>query len=428
MRELLRSAPDMRYRLLWALALLGCLMLVHFNVRGLSGAPEGGLPTQFIFPGNDLVVYLRAGQAIADGESPYPQGAWGDTAVFHYSPTFALAIGQLVKGMPANLPFRQLAYLHLALILAAFPVAWVAWRGVFHQLELEAAEAAMMAWLPLWLVYSQWFADQNYLNIYTFLLLLTGLLALALLQERLLLSVVLALIIAQTKPHYLFPLFLPLMSGRWRFFAKVAIGSIAGYTLVVGATIVALGPHFGRALYADYIVFLTTIAERYPWSGYYLGYNHSWQSILNWIFGLRSWIPAAVTGLRFALFVPLGWLGLRWWRDRDSGIDRTTAALGVAFAGHLWLITSLDQLWEITAVIVIFPYLLAVGSGWVRWLATAICVPFALLGVAQLAGWELGSVLGLSFGQLDVTERLPVIMATGLGLYGLTLWTVINDF
>lgn len=420
---------DQQSRLiLWSLALLGCFALVQFNIAGLRDTPLNGLPSTFIFPGNDLVVYLRAGQAVSAGQSPYPDGPWHDTAVYHYSPTLAWLLSYFFKGDSLHWPFRWLAYLYLGLTLAAYPLAWLVWRRVFEQFQLDQAGAVMVTSLPLWLVYSQWFADQNFLNIYTFLLLLDGLLVLALLRQNTWLALVLVVLIAQTKPHYLYPLVLPFWLGRWRFCFKLVLACLMGYTLVAVVTIVMVGPTLGFKLYQDYFSFLSTIAERYPWSAYYLGYNHSWQSILHWLFGLQPWIPAAVTVLRGITFLPLLWLGWRWWQRGCSVGGQPAVALGLALALHLWAVMSLDQLWEVTTAIVIFVYLLAVADAPMRRWTLWIFIPFALLGLAQLFGWQVAALFNRPADQFDLTARLPVLIVAALGLYSLLGRVLFNYF
>jgi hypothetical protein len=419
-----------RRQIVWAGAILGCCALIWFNVRGLSGVPVLGLPEYFIFPGNDLVVYLRGGAAVAAGESPYPNTFWSGPDVFHYSPAAALFFRQWIID---PLPFRCYSYLHLFLIYAAYLLAWLSWRIVFRQLPLPEGVGAMHAWLPLWLVYSQWFADQNFLNIYIFLLLLTGLLTLAVLHRQTIIVVLLAVIIAQTKPHYLYPLLLPLLAGHWRFFSRVALGSLVGYGIVAAGTVIIVGSDYGLSLYGQYFVFLTTIAERYPWLDYYLGYNHSWQSILNWLFARQTWTAPLVAILRLTCLLPFVWLAWRWWYYRRTVTEsgRDVVALGLALAIHLWAISALDQLWEVTSAIIVFTYLQAVGTRFTQRWSVIVFVPFALLGLAQLIGWRVAWMLELPGDWLDITAQLPVMMVVSLGLYGLTLaaiWSILVGY
>ena len=107
---------------------------------------------------------------------------------------------------------------------------------------------------------------------------------------------------------------------------------------MVAGTALIVGPDYALSLYGQYFVFLTTIAERYPWSDYYLGYNHSWQSILNWLYGRQTWTAAVVAILRLACLLPFVWSVWRWRRYRPPvrGPGRDVVALGLAFAAHLW--------------------------------------------------------------------------------------------
>jgi len=406
------------------LALIGFVVLASFNAIGLAQTPALGLPEEFIFPGNDLVVYLKAGQVVWTGGSPYVTEPWIDPAVFHYSPVVAVITAQVIgrtSGFGDALPFRLLAILYWAVVVICLPVAWMVWRRVFS-IFLPNSPRLMTAWLPLWLIYSQWFADQNYLNLYTVLMVLTGALTLAVAQQRTWLAVFLAVLILQTKPHYAFPLILPWLLGNWRYFVKLMMGVAFAYVAVAGATVLAVGPSYGLALYNDYARFLTSIQANYPWSSYYLGYNHSWYSIIHWIFGIQPWVPIVVTSIKIVSFIPVGWLAWRGLRGRIA--DRPIVALGIALALHLWSMTLLDQLWEVSLAIVAFMFLLAAASPTIRRIAILISVPFALLGLAQLAGWGAATLVGRSIDQLDVTARLPTMMATALGLYAILILTI----
>lgn len=421
------STWEKHQRLILLLAVVGAMALVSFNLSGMAAAPAAGLPSEFVFPGNDLVVYLKGGEALLEGTSPYATGAWPSAAVFHYSPAAALLIAQVsqaVTALTGELPFRTLAYAHLVLIIGAHALAWIVWRAVFKEV-FSASATVMTALIPLWIVYSQWFADQNYLNIYTFLLVLVGASLLAVLHGQTLLAIVLTVLIMQSKPHYAFPVIFPLLAGNWRFFVKLVLGSTVGYVMVAGATLLIVGATYGLSLYGDYIAFLSGIAQNYPWVSFYLGYNHSWFSIIHWGFGIQPWVPLLITAIRLATLLPLLWLGWRWLqRLPDHAADRSTGALGLTFGLHLWAVSQLDQLWEASMLIVVLAYLLMAGTQAVRRLAVIVGVPFALLGLAQLAAWWIAPLLNRSADQLDVTARLPLIMAAVLGMYTLVLWTV----
>ena len=121
-------------------------------------------------------------------------------------------------------------------------------------------------------------------------------------------------------------------------------------------------------------------------------------------------------------FLPVGWLCAQ--RIRRADAARPALALGALLALHLWSMTLLDQLWEVSLAIVAMMFLLASDAPRVRRLAILIGAPFALLGFIQLAGWRMAPLLGTSPDQLDITARLPVMMATALGLCALLVWSV----
>lgn len=399
----------------WAAALIAGLAQVGFVALGLWDTPATGLPRSFLFPGNDLFVYLRAGADVAGGLSPYANGPWPDPGVYHYSPFLAAALSVLFRNGVAEFPLRAAAYFYFALAVMALPLAWRAWRAVFRAVNLRRAERAMIVWAPLWLVYSQWFFDLTYLNVSTFWLALTGALTWAVLRQRTGWAVLLVVVVALAKPHHLYPLLIPLLFGQWRWWLTVVAASGVGYGLTVLLTFVMVGPELGWSLHHDYFGHLLNIAERYPWRTD-IFYNHSWRSILYWLFGFQDWVAPAVTVIRLLFLLPVLWLLWRWGRPPADPERRAQLALGICFAAHLWALMLVSDLWEAQLLIVVFAYLSALGGPRLgRW-AALIAVPFCLLGVAQLAGWWLAQGLGRSFTDFDVAARLPVIMFAVVGM------------
>lgn len=108
--------------------------------------------------------------------------------------------------------------------------------------------------------------------------------------------------------------------------------------------------------------------------------------------------------------------------------EQPAVALGLALVLHLWAVISLDQLWEVTTAIIVFVYLMAVGDTPLRRWTLLIFIPFALLGLVQLFGWRMAWLLNQPFDQFDLAVRLPVLMATALGLYGLLNRVLFNYF
>jgi hypothetical protein len=218
-------------------------------------------------------------------------------------------------------------------------------------------------------------------------------------------------------------LLIPLLLGHWRWWLKVVIGSGVGYGLTVLLTLFVAGLDFGWVLYQDYAGHLLNIAERYPWT-MHIFYNHSWQSILYWLFGFQGWVRPAVTVIRLLFLMPLLWLLWRWGQSPPDAERRSPLALGLCFAAHLWALMLVSDLWEAQLLIVVFAYLLAVGGPQVRRWATLISVPFSLLSVAQLAGWWAARQLGRPFTDFDMAARLPVIMLAVVGIDLLLLLTL----
>ncbi|MGQ0601615.1 MAG: glycosyltransferase 87 family protein [Anaerolineales bacterium] len=410
----------------WAAALISGLALVGFVAVGLLDTPATGLPQSSQFPGNDLFVYLRAGANVAGDSSPYVNGPWPDAGVYHYSPFLAVALSLLFRNGVDEFPLRAATYLYFALAVLAQPLAWWIWRSVFRAVHLSRADNAMILWAPLWLVYSQWFFDLTYLNVSTFWLCLAGALTWAVLRQRTGWVVLLVVVIALAKPHHVYPLLIPMLLGQWRWWLKVVTASGVGYGLTILMTFSRVGPDFGFGLYRDYLDHLLNIAERYPWTDH-IFYNHSWRSILYWLFGFQTWVGPAVTAIRLLFLIPVLWLLWRWWQRPQLGSERRSQlALGICFAAHLWALMLVSDLWEAQLLIVVFAYLLAFGGPLIgRW-AMLMMVPFSLLSVAQLAGWWIAHQLGRSFTDFDVVARLPVIMLAVIGIY-LLLFTVLRS-
>ena len=88
----------------------------------------------------------------------------------------------------------------------------------------------MQAWtLPVWIIFSAFWGDLAYLNIYVITALCCTLLIEAILAERLGWALVWASLLLPTKPYLVFPLIIPLILGRPRFFWKLLVGTITAY-------------------------------------------------------------------------------------------------------------------------------------------------------------------------------------------------------
>ena len=84
------------------------------------------------------------------------------------------------------------------------------------------------------MLFTTFWNDLAYLNVYIFMALLATLLIDAILCERLGWSVLWASIILQIKPQWAFAVAVPLLLGRYRFFARLLVLIIVAYGVIAG--------------------------------------------------------------------------------------------------------------------------------------------------------------------------------------------------
>src|SRR5262245_7673410 len=100
----------------------------------------------------------------------------------------------------------------------------------------------ILAWtLPVWLIFSGFWGDLGYLNIYILMALLATLLIDALLADDLLASVLWLSLILQTKPQWVFAAALPLLLGHYRFFFRLIGLAAVTYVGIAALTIAVVG-------------------------------------------------------------------------------------------------------------------------------------------------------------------------------------------
>jgi hypothetical protein len=307
----------------------------------------------------------------------------------------------------------------------------------------------MLAWtLPLWLLFSGFWGDLAYLNIYVITALFCTWLIEAVLEERLDWSLLWISLLLQAKPYLAFPLVLPLLLGRPRFFFKLLSLTLIGYGAIVGATLLAVGPAYGWEQHVEYARFLAEMTANFPWrspeSGF-LGYNHSILQIAIYLLGQSPATLRLATGVKLLLLLPLGLVSLRCWLNSGKtlsvqnslgeGVSPSTIgghrpppsllSLDLAFAFYAGAFIWLDIVWEMTLGIVIFAYLLATLEGRAarRWL-WFIFLPYALLDIWQVASF---AVLGPAiFAEgfyiwTDPSIYLPLVMIVILFFYALLI-------
>jgi hypothetical protein len=410
-------------------------LIVRLALQGVVLAQvwsAGPVASETTLISNDLQIYMAAANRLVSGQALYLQEALDKIAVFQYAPFFALALTPLLP-----IPFGILAFLHTLLNTGCYVLLYLWWGRIFRRLGLHGAND-MLAWtLPVWIVFAGFWGDLAYLNIYVITALFCTLLIEAVLDERLGWALLWALLLLQTKPYLAFPLAIPLILGRPRFFWKLLIGSVAAYSAIVGLTILLMGPAYGWAQHLAYARFLAEMTANFPWrtpESDFLGYNHSILQITFYLLGATPTALRLATGIKLLLLLPLAIVCLRHLLRPSGRPGRETPRLGLdlAFALYVGVFIWLDIVWELTLGIVVFAYLLATLSNrglkigvWVLFLLYALLdtwqvITFVALGPAILAE-------GGAYVWTDPSIYLPLVMVVILAFYALLvkrLWVM----
>jgi hypothetical protein len=371
--------------------------------------------------------YIPAAQHFQAREDIYLKGSLEILEMhFPYSPAFAFLLMPILL-LPLNIQVPLMLVIHLV----AYWLLYVWWHRIFHKNKLQQAEK-LWAWaLPLFLIFTVFWDDVGLLNIYLIVALFATFALDAVLDEDAgWASFWIGAIILPAKPHWAFALGIPLLLGRYRFFFKLALGTIVAYLTVMGLTILGGGADYVIQQYKDYIGFLSRLSRDFPWWGPdkpFFGYNHSVKQIVVYYLGVTPENLHLATIVKLILLVPLGLVGLKFLRNPigRAGKEIPETALGITFALYLGGFIWLDMVWEISLGLVIFVFLLSVieqkTTKAIMWIAFA---PYALLDI-----WRLISYL--SFGNDILYEGtyvlsdpfiyVPWIMVILLVFYGLLL-------
>ncbi len=434
------------YRLLLTVAL--AYTLLRLVVQGIYLAillfPQwqvmGGLPSWTGAEGPmvpaDLQIYLNAAKHFYSRQDLYLKGSLERLEEHYpYAPPFAMFFVPFLLLSPV-----AVSVVHTLLHIAAYGFLYVRWMVIFRKHELGAA-AEKLAWsLPLWLVFSSFWTDLGYLNIYIIMALLGTLLVEAILNERLGWALLWLSVIAQVKPHWTFAVVVPLLMGQWRFFWKLIGRAVVVYLLVAGVTILVAGPAYGLQQYADYVGFLSRLSRDFPWRGPdkpFLGYNHSIKQIVVYLLGVSPATLRLATAIKLLLLTPLVVIVLRhlWWRYRSNVEGERTEmrgadvqlALDFAFLLYLGAFIWLDMVWELSLGIAIYPYLLGTTPDrWIRYGISAAFLPYALLDPLRTFSFLIGGMKVILPGPYVVTDPaiyFPLIMVALLAFYA---WLVVR--
>jgi hypothetical protein len=393
----------------------------------LGGVPDWAGAEGPMVPA-DLQIYIDAAKNIHSGRNLYSDGRGEDPIeIYQYSPSFALAFSPFLLLSPAGI-----AVAHTLLHIAAYIGMYIVWFRMFQRWDFEKCEQLMIWTLPVWLLFSSFWTDLGYLNIYIIVALLGTLFIKAVTEENLAMAVLWLTLILQVKPHWAFALAVPFLLGRFRFFFKLLGFSAVAYVLVATLVIFIVGPEYGLQQHAEYIKFLGRLSDDFPWrtqSDGFIGYNNSIKQIVVYILGLAPWSLLVATLAKVILLVPLALITLRHLRHplREPGYELPQRALDLAFVFYLGAFIWLDMVWELSLGMPLFVYLMGtLDEHLTRVLAAVAFLPYALLDPWRvfsfgftLFGWNV--IAPGPYVLTDPAIYVPLIMVSILMFYVLLL-------
>lgn len=350
-------------------------------------------------PVNDLQVYLDAGKSFLERRDLYfaPRP---DFTVYVYSPTFAMFFAPLAR-LPYTFVLLGSALLHIV----AYGVLYWRWFIIFQRYRLDTAKQRLIAFLPLWLLFTAFYYDVQFLNVYVFMALLATLLLEAVLAENLGTAILWLTLLLLVKPHWAFALGVPLLTGRWRFFARMVIGGLLAYLTATGITLL-IGGAYAWAQFQGYIRLLATVSRLFPWNTLAeqgrIGYNHSIAQMVIFFMGATPQAFGLAAVIKGILTLPIIAVAVANLRSGSRPAAQPSFSIAIALALYLGAFIWMDVLTELNLSILIFTYLQSTLSHRreriLAWLGFG---PYALSDV-----WVLFS------GMAALFVNLPVLLTT----------------
>ena len=410
------------------------LLVIAFTIAVLRLAAQVYLSVERMLPGqsetqiipNDLQDYLDAATRLAQRLPLYPVTSdYGK--YYQYPPVFALVM-QPFLALPPGLDYL----LNFILRLAGYALLYFCWGRIFQRARLEKALDCWAWTLPIWLVFSAFWSDLTYMNIYILSALFFTLLVDAVMAENLLLSLLWLTVLLQTKPFWAIAALLPLLLGRYKFFIRIFLAGLVVNAFLVGAFLLMVGPAYGWQQHVGFIQFLAALDRNFPWrlaaSGF-LGYNHSILQVAIFLLGNSSATFRLAVVIKIVLLLPLVVLCVRSFLHpaRRAGYEAPELALGLAFALYLGVYIWLDMVWEVSLGCAIFVFLLAQFDAQkvTRALLWLVFLPYVLIDLWQIGSYAiLGDSIFLPGGEYirtDYSMYIPIVMIVVLVFYGLIL-------
>lgn len=376
------------------------------------------------FLADDMQAYKLAAERLVSHAELYRPEEMKTISAFQYAPSFALAYYPLTR-----LPVAVLSIGWMLVQAAVWLFLWLRWNAILAALELKSAREILVRTLPVWLIFSTFWADVAYANVYVIMALLATLLLEAVLNHRLGWSIVWLGLIIQIKPQWAFPIFIPLCLREWKFLFKLLGGAGLLYLACMGASMLVVGSGFIFSQYLAYLRFMSTLNSYFPWTKLpFLGYNHS---LLQTLIHFAHWPYSALTAgvatfIKVLLVAPLVWVS---WQFGQT--HRTQAhALLLALGWYLAIFLMMDVVWEVTLVLPILALVWpTMRNPWERWGLGILIGVYAALDIWQIISYSIwGDAIlwqGNSYMLTDPALYVPIILLVLLGFHAALLRTLI---
>jgi hypothetical protein len=402
---------------------LGMMLFPESEILGGTpdwvGNEEGMVPA-------DLQIYLDAAKHFKHREDLYLKGSLARLEDHYpYAPFFAFIFTPFLWFSP-----EMVTLIHTLLHIVAYGWLYISWDRIFSRLRLTQAKVMLARILPVWLLFTAFWSDLAYLNIYLIMTLIGTFFIDAVINEKLGMAVLWLSIIVQIKPHWAFAAAVPLLLGRYRFFFRL-IGLALGVYIAITISLMGIaGPSYIAQQYVDYGQFLGRLSHDFPWRGPdapFLGYNHSIKQIVVYLLGEAPQAMRWADLIKTVLLIPLGWVSLRHLLKPvgRAGYEVPILSLDLAFALYLGAFIWLDMVWEVSLGIAIFPYLLAtsrhVGLRVMLWV---FFLPYALIDVWQATSfviWGMDVIAPGPYVLTDPSIYVPIVMMVILAFYGVLI-------
>ena len=138
------------------------LALMLFPEAGIMGGMPGWVDVEGPVVPADLQIYLNAAKHLSARQDLYLQGSLERLEDHYpYAPSFALAFVPFLWLSPLGV-----SVVHTLLHIVAYGMLYIKWGQIFRRHQLDSA-TKMLTWaLPVWLLFSSFWTDLGYLNIY----------------------------------------------------------------------------------------------------------------------------------------------------------------------------------------------------------------------------------------------------------------------